>query len=312
MKDKVSIVVPVYNTEKYLDECISSILSQDYKNIEVILVNDGSKDNSLKICQNYAEKDNRVIVIDKHNSGTAETRNTGLAASTGDWIMFMDSDDYYYTDDVISKVYVKAKENDSTVVCFNYRRFIEKNKKYSENIYHFDDSNIGMDKIISGNVYTSSVCIKFIRADILKKNGIVFPENEIAEDIGFCADLLRLKPDISFCEDAVYVYRDRTGSKTNTIGEAYIEDAYSIVKRLMSAHTEDENYMAFVAFQYCTLLINMNFSKISKDLQQKIYGMHHILKYNKIFKVKLIFFADKILGTRLASKLLFAYFKISK
>ena len=103
-----------------------------------------------------------------------------------------------------------------------------------------------------------------------------------------------------------------TVTKTNSIGEAYIKDAYNIVKRLMSVNNDDENYMAFVAFQYCTLLINMNFAKVDKNLRKEIYSLHHILKYNKIFKVRLIYTADRIFGTAFTSKLLFTYFKMSK
>jgi len=312
MKDKVSIIVPVYNTENYIEQSVDSILSQDYKNLEIILVNDGSTDSSPEICKKYAEKDKRIVVIDKPNGGAADSRNLGIQMCTGKWIMFMDSDDFFRTDYVISTVVKKAELNKNDIVCFNYKRFYEDKNKYSKNYYRTDGKELTVDEIIQSNIYTSAVWIKLIRADIIKNNGILFRVDEIAEDIGFCAELLRLKPDISFCEDAVYVYRDRAGSKTNTIGEAYIEDAYSIVSRLMSVHTEDENYMAFVAFQYCTLLINMNFSKISDDLRKKIYEMNYLLKYNKIFKVKLIYFADKILGTRFTSKLLFTYFKINK
>ncbi|MBQ3007979.1 MAG: glycosyltransferase family 2 protein [Oscillospiraceae bacterium] len=312
MSGKVSIIVPVYNTERYLVQCVDSILTQTYKDLELILVNDGSKDSSLKICQEYEEKDSRVVVIDKANGGAAESRNYGILRCTGNWIMFMDSDDYYQTDDVISKVISKAEATGCDMVLFNYRRFYEDKNTYSANMYSLNGKEADTDTIIASNIYTSSVCIKLTKASFIKENNILFPVGEIAEDIGFCADLLRLKPKMSFCEDAVYVYRDRKGSKTNSIGEAYIKDAYNIVKRLMSVNNDDENYMAFVAFQYCTLLINMNFAKVDKNLRKEIYSLHHILKYDKIFKVRLIYTADRIFGTAFTSKLLFTYFKMSK
>ncbi len=93
MTDKISIIVPVYNVEKYLKECIESILSQTYKNIEIILIDDGSTDNSGKICDEYLKKDSRVKVIHKENGGLSDARNTGIEIASGKYIGFVDSDD---------------------------------------------------------------------------------------------------------------------------------------------------------------------------------------------------------------------------
>ena len=94
MSKKISIIVPIYNTEQYLERCLQSLINQDYKNIEIILVNDGSEDNSLDICNKYKNKDNRIIVIDKEHTGVSDTRNIGIKRATGDYIGFVDSDDY--------------------------------------------------------------------------------------------------------------------------------------------------------------------------------------------------------------------------
>lgn len=95
---KVSIIVPIYNAERYLGECIASILTQSYKDIEVILVNDGSIDGSLSICESYAKTDDRIIIINKANSGVSETRNVGIEAATGEYVCFSDADDYLMPD----------------------------------------------------------------------------------------------------------------------------------------------------------------------------------------------------------------------
>ena len=94
---KVSIIVPVYNVEHYLEECIKSVIEQTYKNIELILVDDGSTDKSGKICDNYSSLDERIIVIHKNNGGLSSARNVGLEAAQGRYIIFIDSDDYWYT-----------------------------------------------------------------------------------------------------------------------------------------------------------------------------------------------------------------------
>lgn len=93
-KGKISIIVPIYNSENDLDQCIESIVNQTYKNLEIILVNDGSTDNSVNICKNWEANDSRIILIDKQNEGVAKTRNEGLKIATGDYIGFVDHDDF--------------------------------------------------------------------------------------------------------------------------------------------------------------------------------------------------------------------------
>lgn len=100
---KISIIVPIYNTEKYLEKCIQSILNQKYKNFELILINDGSTDNSLEICKKYAINNKKIKIIDKHNEGIAKTRNIGINLAEGDYISFVDSDDYIEED-----IYIRA------------------------------------------------------------------------------------------------------------------------------------------------------------------------------------------------------------
>ncbi len=109
--EKISIIVPVYNVEKYLPECLDSIINQSLKDIEIFCINDGSPDNSLGILKNYAEKDSRIKIIDKKNEGVGKARNDGIRAAAGEFIAFMDSDDYYPSDNVLEALYNAAKEN---------------------------------------------------------------------------------------------------------------------------------------------------------------------------------------------------------
>ena len=94
MEDLISVIVPIYNVESYLEQCIKSIINQTYKNIEIILIDDGSTDKSPKICDKYKQKDSRIIVVHKQNTGVSATRNIGLELSKGKWIAFVDSDDW--------------------------------------------------------------------------------------------------------------------------------------------------------------------------------------------------------------------------
>lgn len=116
----VSIIVPVYNTEEYIDKCISGIICQTYTNWELILINDGSTDNSLALCRAYAEKDNRIIVLDKNNTGVSDSRNVGLDEASGEFIMFVDADDYWLDDNVLYRFVTTAVENNLDIIRGEY------------------------------------------------------------------------------------------------------------------------------------------------------------------------------------------------
>lgn len=135
--DKISIIVPVYNVSEYLPKCINSLLGQTYQNVEIICVNDGSTDNSLIILQKYAEKSSRIHIINQKNRGVSEARNHGMNAATGDWIMFVDSDDWI--DDVTCEVMHKAaiEYNAQAVMC----AYIKEYRDRSEIVQVFDNKN---------------------------------------------------------------------------------------------------------------------------------------------------------------------------
>ena len=115
MSDKVSIIVPVYNVEKYLDECVKSILAQTYSNIEIVLVDDGSKDTSGSMCDEYKKQDNRIVVVHKENGGLSSARNAGMENASGDYYIFVDSDDTI-SPDMVEEMVKKAKEHDAKIV----------------------------------------------------------------------------------------------------------------------------------------------------------------------------------------------------
>ena len=112
---KISVVVAIYNVEKYLEKCIQSIIFQTYKNIEIILVNDGSTDNSLNICKKYKSEDSRIIIINQENQGVSVARNNGIDRASGEYILFVDGDDYLRTD-IIEKLLNNADDNDIIAV----------------------------------------------------------------------------------------------------------------------------------------------------------------------------------------------------
>ena len=181
MKPLVSVIVPIYNVEEYLSKCIESIINQTLSNIEIILVNDGSTDSSGVIADNYAKKDSRIKVIHKKNGGQGSARNTGIELATGEYIGFVDSDDWIDLD-MYDKLYNAAINNKATVAICN-RKVLDENDNIKtvvnikEKVIENVKNNI-VDYIIDDLLYkhTVVVCNKIYRSEIIKENKIYFKE----------------------------------------------------------------------------------------------------------------------------------------
>lgn len=214
----VSIIVPVYNVEKYLDRCVESIVNQTYKNLEIILVDDGSPDNCSAMCDEWAKKDNRIKVIHKENGGVSSARNIAIKNATGDLIEFVDSDDFIdknYTETLIGDF-----DNSCLLVCGGYKivslngnvkEFIPyefKNKYIMENVEDF------FDFVLSG--YFDYTVNKLYKSDIVKE--LRFDENKkIGEDRKFNTDYMRKATgDIKYAMTAGYNYMFNASSATHT------------------------------------------------------------------------------------------------
>ena len=177
---KISVIVPVYNVEQYLPQCLDSIINQTYKDLEIICVDDGSPDNSGKILDEYAKKDNRIKVIHQENGGLSEARNTGLDNATGDWISFVDSDDYVALD--YYETMIKAvKENGADVVQCGHSVFstqVDKTFSYKTKTVE------GFINIIK-NLKRGYVWNKLWKAELIQKNNLRFYPKIYIEDILF-------------------------------------------------------------------------------------------------------------------------------
>lgn len=201
----ISVLIPVYNTEKYLNECINSVLNQTYKELEIILIDDGSTDSSGAICDKFADLDARIKVIHNNNSGVSVSRNTGIEASTGEYICFVDSDDFLPLDS-IEKLYTAIVENEVEIVfgnyclCYNGKLFKKDLKhipgKHSTNEYKLIDDGT-LSGITFGNVWGA-----IYSAKLIKDNSIKFNENlKVNEDGIF---------NIKCCNSAKHIYIEKT------------------------------------------------------------------------------------------------------
>lgn len=218
MESLISVIVPIYNVEQYLVECCDSILSQTYANIEVILVNDGSTDNSYLIAAQYAEKDKRVILLNKPNSGQSAARNMGLEYATGDYILFVDSDDWI-APDCIRILYENIKAKDSDVACCR-SQFVNLalNKKSFK-------PNFSLEQIEFPSILEDALCVKNFRTapwgrlynrKFIDKYHLRFKEGIINEDTLFSLQVACLVRKISFVNDILFNIREREGSTSRS------------------------------------------------------------------------------------------------
>ena len=179
MSETISVIIPVYNVEKYLNKCVDSVISQTYKDLQIILVDDGSTDRSSKICDEYAKADTRISVIHKQNGGLSSARNAGMEIVEGDYITFLDSDDYV-SPTVYEELYkiIKSQDSDS-IACTCFRRVDEAGNVYKKNDPHSKPSST------SNTEYLREILLHIGDADISDFVGkeSVFEENLIPEEI---------------------------------------------------------------------------------------------------------------------------------
>lgn len=307
---KVSIIVPVYNSSAFLAECIESILSQSYTNIQLILVNDGSKDNSLVICNSYL-KDNRVIVIDKQNAGVATARNVGLSACDGDYVTFVDSDDTIPATAISSLVAGMVDEVDNVMgqFCWQYgNRVIKRLHRLTTGIHHQNEILPFLldDGTLSGMMISSNCCTLY-RRSIIDHHQLRFIDGlKINEDGLFNFEYFIHSKGVNVVGDHVYTTRKHFGSSTTTRPFGY--DYNSIVCNRIKELDWDKDSNDFeiqIARRLLTVLVwdlvlyprSMSFIEgfkyIKSELKKlNIKGSFSLLQMDKIslYKKILLFF----------------------
>lgn len=253
---KVSIIVPVYNVYQYLDKCLSSLVNQTLKDIEIIVVNDGSKDKSQDIIDAYVKKDNRVKSLIKKNGGLGDARNYGIEAASGEYIGFVDSDDYI-DETMFEKMYNKAKEDDSDIVeCDFYWCYPKKNKLDVATYYNTSD-NIMKDIRVM-------VCNKIFKRDIINKHNITFPVGLRYEDILFTYKILPYVENISYVDEGLYHYVQR-GSSLSNHQTIKVRDIFQILEQLINYYKENniyEEYESLIEYLHIRYLLGSSFLRI--------------------------------------------------
>lgn len=256
---KVSVIIPIYNVENYIEECLVSALNQTLKDIEIICVDDGTKDSSMEIVERYAQKDDRIVIIHRENGGLSAARNTGLEAATGEYVYFLDSDDYI-TEDMLEILYHECKKDDLDNIYFDAESFYESEevKQEQPQYIHYYRRPAAFEQVMSGpelyatmenlNCYRPSACLQMLRRSLLLDQGITFYEGIVHEDQLFTIQAILVAKrakhiDIPFYKRRVRAGSIMTASKEFQSSYGYFVCLSQIKKLVLERNYQDQELM---------------------------------------------------------------------
>lgn len=295
---KVSVIIPIFNVERYIAECIESVQNQTLREIEIICVNDGTTDNSMKIVEMRALEDSRIKIINQKNGGLSVARNAGLAQAMGEYILFLDSDDYIVPI-ALEELYTQSKENALDCLCFDANVFFETEKVKDENnryvSYYIRKGNYfgiyeGMElfcKMWGNSDFKPSACLQLIHTNLVKNNNITFYNGIIHEDNLFSFQVLFYSHKVMYRKKAYYVRRVRENSIMTTAQA--IKSAYGyyicvveISGMLEKKHIRMDEIIVIKSFLASLQAIAMNllneeteYDKFFEDLAA--FPIHHVM-----------------------------------
>ena len=323
MKPKISIIIPVYNVEKWLSQCIDSILYQTYKNLEVILIDDGSIDRSGEICQEYSRKNSRIKVMHIRNSGQSVARNKGLDISQGEYVLFVDSDDYLCDREIIEKFINILNNSKFDFIYTSYCRFNDGNEDEITEILPINlinkdiENKLGKDilaDLITQNSFHHAPYLKVCRRDFILKNKLYFREGYYHEDAEWTFKAFYYAKKVIIYNEPWYMRRMRENSTITSRDEKSI--CKKLCDRLIIANElikffEERNVSKviiddLVRMYWGDLMITRNIKDKSNSnkIIETIKSTKKVLTYSKNKKYVFMIFLYKILGVKVTTNML--------
>lgn len=306
---KFSVIVPVYKVEKYLRDCIDSILNQTFTDFELILVDDGSPDSSPEICDGYAQADARVRVIHQKNMGQAGARNTGLLHATGEYICFVDSDDYLSHNKVLQTLADKTLSKPD-IVHYKFKEWFESDGHTAECrfSYNVPITNRTLAEIycdlINRDAYYNSAWSKIIKRELLVHNNILFERGIVGEDNEWYYHVVMAADSLVLIDEPLYVYRRRKGSTTtsttrkNLVDQLHVLDKWEKILEGRVSDSRSQVVLGSLAKQSCSaVIIYAGLTGVS-DLYQALKAKSHLLQYSKTSRVVTFRKIRKVVGLK--------------
>ncbi|MDN4495139.1 glycosyltransferase family 2 protein [Ureibacillus aquaedulcis] len=299
MGKKVSVIIPIYNAEQYLQKCIDSVISQTYKNIELVLVNDGSIDNSLSICRRNSQINDNIIVVDSPNKGVSNARNIGIERATGTYIMFVDADDELDLLAIDKLVSIIEKEETDLVIC-GYNK-CNTNKISIEQIAINDQRLTNKDIILKfWDFFNAGIMNapwnKLYKLSIIKENKILYPTRiRMGEDGYFNVNYLENCNDVFITKDCLYNYYENPSQSSKNVFNNYfemmmenfdnIEEMFKKIDALSHSKVKEQhNLEIFNVVKHSIDHVVMNKSLTIKDKKNKINTIFCHIRIKEILK----------------------------
>lgn len=321
-----SVIIPIYNVEPYLRECVDHVLAQSYTNIEVILVDDGSPDGCGAICDAYEKQDPRVRVIHKPNGGLSDARNAGLRIARGTYILFLDSDDYWEDLSALEQCHRELEADNCTadLLIFQTKLFYPDGTVIPDNWDYPADFNSltsreALRYMVSHGILPGSAWVNAIKRTYLLEHELYFVVGIKSEDIEWLKRLHNHKPRYQYTDQAFYMYRKgRAGSITGSTSADYLEQFRSILEGYLTFQYQDveaeEALKSYAAYQFTILMAKVGLLPAAqrKAIYQKMLTMRELLHYDLHPKVQTVNRAVRLLGFGNTCRLLSFYLKHRK
>lgn len=322
-----SIIVPVYNTEKYLPQCVESVLGQTFADFELLLVDDESPDGSGNLCDAYAEQDGRVKVIHQKNGGPSVARNHGMDIAKGEYILFLDSDDLWGHPKVLEEIYHEIIVSHPDVVLLKHRKFDSDSSVFEECTNHSQTQDISdlsygqqLSFCVASQLFDSCPWNKVFRRELMSRYDLRFIDGIIAEDIDWAARLALAASSLAIVSEPAYLYRKgRPDARTMSLTLQNLIDTKGSLERCIAYMVPEKRdrdfldaYYSYVAYRY---VIWMAESAVVKDSGKRalIHQMKQhkwLLCYSLNRKVKLAHRVCLVAGWRMSAQLLGLYLKM--
>lgn len=323
---QLSIIIPIYKVEDYLRECIDSVLSQTFKDYEILLVNDGSPDSCPQICDEYASKYDFIRALHKPNGGLSDARNYGLRNASGDYVIFLDSDDFYQHNDFLESVMSATANGSKDAVFFQRTVFYDGVEKSYRNLPLYDVNWMSLSgdemfyALASHDRLDASACMKATKRSILLKNNLFFKKGIYCEDIEWFSRYVPCVNNIAIINKPDYMYRKRVGSITASLKEKNVRDLFytidahaECIKNSNLSDCKKVALLCYLSYQYYIVLglcvfVGMK-GRAKYSFIKACNKYKWISKYSISPKTKKSGLVFKLLGTYLSSYFFGYYIK---
>lgn len=324
---KLSIIVPVYNIVHHLSDCVQSVLAQNFQDWEMVLVNDGSTDQSPVLCEEWAKKDKRIHVVHKTNGGLSDARNAGLLEAKGEYIHFLDGDDYYISDNVLQTLmeHVVQYQYPDTLLFCRVDKYEDTGKEKKERPYNTDFINhtesivAVFEHLLRTQRFNMSACFQLLRRECLMENQIFFEKGLLSEDVDWSMALWQHLKTVKAVNCYGYCYRHRSASISTSLSIRTYQSYLYMFQKWQNKLCQSEKKMnilqlEYLAYLYPTLVYNY-FSVNHKD-RREVLGilseLQPILVYSNTFKSNRIKMMIKYMGLRITCWVMSEYTQLKR